>query len=281
MKINSRKFKKSLEECRKCISKPLNDKSDVLLLNGNSPDARNSKELNKCNNDTIQYNLQYNLFALTAYTCYKNVISKCSILAGLYQIFLIEFILANAITQALDLVNAEETNGEDPSGDGASGGTLSFLKSSFSCLSDPSGNPDCLKRMFLILSLCGTFLSLIGGVLSLLYRFCSCFMCCRRKPRQRPGNEANNRNKQLELMQMQMQQQQMCNALMNSALTKRGEQNKGKKKGRKKKKNNDSSNETKKPRKKKKSNDSSNERKKPRKKKLKDDIYVGYQKEQE
>ncbi|SBT83211.1 hypothetical protein POCGH01_00101700 [Plasmodium ovale] len=268
MKINSGKFKKSSEECRKCISKPLNDKSDVLLLNGNSPDAKNSKGLNKCNNDTIEDNLQYNLFALTAYTCYKKVISKCSILAGLYKIFLIQFILANAITQILGLVYAEGNTQESQPGNDASTGTLSFLKNSFSCISNSSKDPDCLRKLFLILSLCGTFLSLIGGVLSLLYRFCSCFMCCRRRPRGRPGNEANNSNKQLELMkmQMQMQQQQMCNALMKSALTKRGEQNKGKKKGGKKKKNNDSSNETKKPRKRNSKND---------------DIHIGYQKEQE
>ncbi|SBS89566.1 hypothetical protein POVCU2_0055770 [Plasmodium ovale curtisi] len=246
MKINSGKFKKSSEECRKCISKPLNDRSDILVLNGNSPDAKNSKGLNKCNNDTIEDNLQYNLFALTAYTCYKKVISKCSILAGLYQIFLIQFILANAITQILGLVDAEGTTQETPSGNDASSSTLGFLKNSFSCLSSSSADSDCVRRIFLILSLCGTFLSLIGGVLSLLYRFFSCFMCCRRSPRTRPMNQANNNNKQLELMkmQMQMQQQQMCNALMKSALTKRGE--------------------------------------KPRKRNSKnDDIHIGYQKEQE
>ncbi|SBT34785.1 hypothetical protein POVWA2_023900 [Plasmodium ovale wallikeri] len=269
MKINSGKFKKSSEKCRKCISQQRNGKSGVLFLNNNDSYTETDKGLNKCSNNTIQDNLQYSLLALTVNICNRKAISKFSVLVRLYPVFIKQLILSHAIIQTICFVCANDGDSQaDSSASGSSSGIVDFFTRSFSCFKNAE-DTGCIQKMFLILSLFGTFLSLIGGVLSLLYRFCSCFMCCRRKPRQRPGNEANNSNKQLELMkmQMQMQQQQMCNALMGAALKKKGEHNMGKKKGGKKKKKN---------------NDSSNVEKTPRKRNSKDDtIHLGYQKEEE
>ncbi|SBS89558.1 hypothetical protein POVCU2_0055720 [Plasmodium ovale curtisi] len=122
-----------------------------------------------------------------------------------------------------------------------------FFLNSFSCFSEPN-NQGCIQKMFLILSLVGTLLSVIGAIFSLIHRFCACFFCCRRSPRPGSTNQVNNNNKQLELMQMQMQQQQMCNALIGAALAKRGSAKNGNKKGGNNKKNKKSSNRTKKPR---------------------------------
>ncbi|SBS89572.1 hypothetical protein POVCU2_0055800 [Plasmodium ovale curtisi] len=267
MKINSGKFKKSSKECRKCISQQRNDKSGILFLNNNDSDTETDNGLNKCSNNTIQGNLQYSLPALTVNIYHRKDISKFSVLVRLYRVFVKQLILSHAIIQTICFVcaNGDVSQAGNSTGDSSSG-IVGFFTNSFSCFKN---NPDtgCIQKMFLLLSLFGTFLSLIGGILSLLYRFCSCFMCCRRPPRQRSGNEANNNNKQLELMKMQMQQQQMCNTLMGAALMKRGEHNMGKKKGGKKKKKN---------------NDSSNVKETPRKRNSKGDgIHLGYQKEQE
>ncbi|SBT72726.1 hypothetical protein, conserved [Plasmodium ovale] len=124
---------------------------------------------------------------------------------------------------------------------------MEFFKQRISCVFS-SGNPKCIQMTFILLSLIGTLLSLIGAIFSYIYRCCMCCMCCRRSPRSKPNNEASNKNQQLELMtmQMQMQQQQMCNALMNAAIMQQDKINKKNKKGGGKRKKKNSSNGTKK-----------------------------------
>ncbi|SBT83208.1 hypothetical protein POCGH01_00101400 [Plasmodium ovale] len=256
MKINSKKFKTFPKKHNIYIAQQRNDNGNVLLVKNNGIDIGTTKELAECNHDAVQNNFWSNLFAFPLNTCYNKAMPIFSVLIGLYNVLILQAALADGENGA----NSENTVQADSSQSQESTGGFSFntitgyLQKGFQCISG-NGEDNCVQKIFLILSLAGTFLSLIGAVFSLLYRFCSCFMCCRRSPRPKPTDQVKYNNQQLDLMKMQMQQQQqqMCNALMGAALARKGKMSKGtKKKGNKKggseKKNRNSSNGTNKPR---------------------------------
>lgn len=162
-------MKQSIEVRIKCISKELNDKIRVLFLKNNDPGTENAKELNKCNNSVTSDNSKSNLFALTVYTFYKNVILKILVLVKLYTVVIIQLIFSYSVIQTMSSVSANNESEQVQDGSSDSGGITGFFSSSFSCLSGKD-NSNCIQRIFLLMSLFGTFLSLIGGIFSLLYR---------------------------------------------------------------------------------------------------------------
>ncbi|SBT73689.1 hypothetical protein, conserved [Plasmodium ovale] len=250
------------------IIEQLKDRSDTFCVNCNGKCKDVSNELKKYNHNGDQVNLCYNLFVLILKTCKNNAISKFSVLIGVYQGFMVHFAQGNGTNAQVEGSNGDSIGSQQGTGDQSFLTTVTgYLKDAFDCISNSSNkNEGCVQRIFLFLSLAGTFLSLIGAMFSLLYKFCSCFMCCRRSPRPKAAKQANNNNKQLELMQMQMQQQQMSNALMGAALAKRNSAKNGNKKNGNKRKKKNSPNGT----------------KKHRRKKSKDkQLHIGYQKANE
>ncbi|SBT34780.1 hypothetical protein POVWA2_023850 [Plasmodium ovale wallikeri] len=252
------------------IIEQLKDRSDTFCVNCNGKCKDVSNELKKYNHNGDQVNLCYNLFVLILKTCKNNAISKFSVLIGVYQGFMVHFAQGNVTDAQAEGSNGRSISSQQNTGDQSFLSTITgYLKGAFDCISNSSNeNESCVQRIFLFLSLAGTFLSLIGAMFSLLYKFCSCFMCCRRSPRPKAAKQANNNNKQLELMQMQMQmqQQQMSNALMGAALAKRNSAKNGNKKNGNKRKKKNSPNGT----------------KKHRRKKSKDkQLHIGYQKANE
>ncbi|SBS89569.1 PIR Superfamily Protein [Plasmodium ovale curtisi] len=269
MKINRKQFIDFPKKSKRFIDKSLKDNSSILCFNDDGTDTEINNVLTKYNYDGALHNLWTTVFSSPLNKCYNNGISRMLILIGLYHVLTLQLLSAEG-----EQTHEGGTHGQDLSGKAQEKGDDSFIakvmgyvQTGFQCISGQSGDTACVQKIFLVLSLLGTCLSLIGAVFSLLYRFCSCFMCCRRSPRARPTNEATNNNKQLELMQMQMQQQQICNALMSAALSSKGKMSKGtKKKGNKK----DGSE--------KKNKNSSNGANKPQRKISKDKhLYTGYQ----
>ncbi|SBT34781.1 hypothetical protein POVWA2_023860 [Plasmodium ovale wallikeri] len=279
-------IKQEIMNINKYISEQLKDKNDALYVNGNEVCRGATKKLKKCNREDAKDYFRSTAFSLPLKTGYGSSVSKFSVLLGLYQVLIIPLICMSETAPA-----GSGSNGSQSTQEGEANGYGSFivtikgyLQSGINCISNSSSeNSGCVQKIFLFLSLAGTFLSLIGAMFSLLYRFCSCFMCCRRSPRPKATNQANNNNKQMELMQMQMQmqQQQMCNALMGAALAKggavkngnkKGDMNKGDKKGEKHKRNKKDGNDRKKKK-------SPSGKKKPRGKNSKDKrLHIGYQK---
>ncbi|SBT83210.1 hypothetical protein POCGH01_00101600 [Plasmodium ovale] len=265
----------------KCTTQKPKDNIDGLFINHNEISKGVTNELIKCNHNDSKDNLFFNLFVFTLNTYKNNAISKCSVIIGIYKVFLLQVSLANGEVGQVEGSSVQVTSQQNKESTDSSflNTIMDHLKSGFNCISgnNTSESSGCVQRIFLVLSLIGTLLSVIGAIFSLLYRFCSCFMCCRRIPRPRTINQGNNNNQQLDLMQMQMQmqQQQVCNALMGAALANKGKMNKGNKKSKKEKGNKKGGNE-------KKNRNSSNGRNKPRRKNTKDkEIYIGYQKDNE
>ncbi|SBT00689.1 PIR Superfamily Protein [Plasmodium ovale curtisi] len=252
MKINSKQFIDFPEKSKRFIDKSLKDNSNILCFNDDGTDTEINNVLTKYNYDGALHNLWTNVFSSPLNKCYNNGISITLILIGLYHVLTLQLLSAEGEQtkeggyhgQTLSAITQEK-------GDGSFiAKVVGYVQTGFQCISGQSEDTACVQKIFLVLSLLGTCLSLIGAVFSLLYRFCSCFMCCRRSPRARPTNEGTNNNKQLELMQMQ--QQQMCNALMGAALSSKGKMSKrtkkkGNKKGGSEKKNKNSSNGANKP----------------------------------
>ncbi|SBT83209.1 hypothetical protein POCGH01_00101500 [Plasmodium ovale] len=235
------------------FDKLLNYKSIMLCVNDRENCRNATKELKKCNHEYVQDYFRSKICSFSSKTCYNNYVSNISVLVGLCQVLTIQLAHASETAPAETVGNEQLSTQEskENSDDSFIGTVTRYLKSGFDCISgNNTSDSGCVQRIFLILSLVGTFLSLIGAVFSLLYRFCSCFMCCRRS-RTRPMNQVNYNNQQLDLMKMQMQQQQqqMCNALMGAALARKGKMSKetkkkGNKKGGKLRKNKNSSNGT-------------------------------------
>ncbi|SBS89564.1 hypothetical protein POVCU2_0055750 [Plasmodium ovale curtisi] len=239
------------------FDKLLNYKSIKLCVNDRGKCRNSTKELKKCNHEYVQDYFRSKICSFPSKTFYNNSVSNISVLIGLYNVLILQLALADSENG----VQTEDKRSEDSpqSQDNSDGFSFSnipeYLQKGFQCISGNGNDENCIQKIFLVLSLAGTVLSLIGAVFSLLYRFCSCFMCCRRSPRPKSTNQVNYNNQQLDLMKMQMQQQQqqMCNALMGAALARKGKMSKGtKKKGNKKggseKKNRNSLNGTNKPR---------------------------------
>ncbi|SBT34779.1 hypothetical protein POVWA2_023840 [Plasmodium ovale wallikeri] len=285
MNTNSKEIKQFTKTYKKINSKLINYNINIFCVNSNEFCRDSTKDLEKWNNNSVQDHFQFNLFTLPLNTCCYNAILKFLVLIGLYQTLITQSALADGtVNQHAENDGQNATQQVQENNGGSFISTVKgYLQSGIECISGSSGDSTCVKKIFLILSLAGTFLSLIGAMFSLLYKFCSCFMCCRRSPRPRSKNQANNNNKQMELMQMQMQmqQQQMCNALMGAAMAKRdavkngnkkADMNKEDKKGEMYKGNKKHGNE----KKKKKSRPGT---KKPRGKNSKDKgLHIGYQK---
>ncbi|SBS89561.1 hypothetical protein POVCU2_0055730 [Plasmodium ovale curtisi] len=250
MKDNGKQLKQYLAIYKTPIPQPLNYRRNILYANNNNINTETTKELRRYNYNSIPGNILQHIFPLSLKTCYSNAMSKFSVLIGLYQFLILQLKCAGE-TSSSDGGNGQSDGAAGSAGQSdvtLLGNPMQFFKKRISCVFSGS-DPKCIQMTFVLLSLVGTLLSVVGAIFSLLYRFCACFFCCRRSPRPGSTNHANNNNKQLELlqMQMQMQQQQMCNALMGTAMAKRGSARNGNKKGGNNKKNKKSSNRTNKP----------------------------------
>ncbi|SBT83203.1 hypothetical protein POCGH01_00101000 [Plasmodium ovale] len=94
MNINSKKFKKFPKKRRKTITKPLDDKSNILYIIDKGTCTNITKEVNKCSNNGIQYYVSSNLFELSFNSCYNNAMSNFVLLIGLYQVLILRFTVA-------------------------------------------------------------------------------------------------------------------------------------------------------------------------------------------
>ncbi|SBT73691.1 hypothetical protein, conserved [Plasmodium ovale] len=251
MKHNGKQLKQYLAICKNPIPQPLNYRRNTLYANNNNINRETTKELRRYSYNGIPGNILQHIFPLSLKTCYSNAMYNFSILIGVYQFLILQVTYAEGTTTV-------EGNGQlngDAGSEEQRNATLlenpmQFFKERISCVFSGTDSK-CIQMTFVLLSLVGTLLSVVGAIFSLLYRFCACFFCCRRSPRPGSTNQVNDNNKQLELMQMQMQmqmqQQQMSNALMSAALAKRSSSKNGNKKGGNNKKNKKSSNRTNKP----------------------------------
>lgn len=84
MKINTQKLKKFPKKSKKYTDQPLNDKSNTLCVSYNGIDTGNTNELAKCNHDDVQHNFWSKLFVLPVNTFFSNIMSKYSMLMGIY-----------------------------------------------------------------------------------------------------------------------------------------------------------------------------------------------------
>ncbi|SBS89553.1 hypothetical protein POVCU2_0055680 [Plasmodium ovale curtisi] len=91
MNINSKKFKKFPKKRRKTITKPLDDKSNILYIIDKGTCTNITKKVNKCSNNGIQYYVSSNLFELSFNSCYNNAMSNFVLLIGLYQVLILRF----------------------------------------------------------------------------------------------------------------------------------------------------------------------------------------------
>ncbi|SBT72720.1 hypothetical protein, conserved [Plasmodium ovale] len=215
MKVNSKKIKEFPKKYRKSILQPLNDKSNILIVNNNGIHKGSTKELTKCNSHPVQSTFWFNIFSLPLNTCNNNTISKRSVLIGLYQVFMLQLTLANGNPKG-DTNGAQQPNAEiRPCVD------VSFLEKPkdfltkyLECVFDKRDKKS-IQYGFVFLAVIAAVLSAIGAIYK---RICKCCCGSTETPTETENDEEVDYRAQFEHLQQEqeqlrkdlMERQQLC-----------------------------------------------------------------------
>ncbi|SBS89574.1 hypothetical protein POVCU2_0055820 [Plasmodium ovale curtisi] len=229
MKINTQKLKKFPKKSKKYTDQPLNDKSNTLCVSYNGIDTGNTNKLAKCNHDDVQHNFWSKLFVLPVNTCFSNIMSKYSMLTGIY-IPLILYLSAETLGNPTSSDSGNETPRVASPKTGLSAifswenikeipqKVNDLFKTHVLCFFTGRRENTCIRSFLLFIAMVGGVLLIIGFIFTCLYKRGLC--CCKpSKNKKKKGQDDFRTQFEQMQLQMKMQQDQLLRALMSASPT--------------------------------------------------------------
>ncbi|SBT83212.1 hypothetical protein POCGH01_00101800 [Plasmodium ovale] len=231
MKVSNKKSNQFPTKHKKHIAQVVHGKSSTLFVNDH--DTEDTKELTKCNNNGIIYNLRTHTFKLPLNIYYSNALSKFSILVVLYQVLIFHLAAETEQSSSLSSEKCNKVRGEANESGQSSVFSWKIVKAlaeeaqclfneHVMCLFRGDISKDCIYSFLRFITIVGGVLLFIGAIFTLLYRY---GLCCCKPPSAKKKEEEDDVRKEFEQMQMQMQmqQEQLLRALMTGGPTQEGD----------------------------------------------------------